>query len=239
MQNDDGPEGEFTEFMKGGKKEEIFVPASTEFRVIIPSNEKGTGFLRNLFKKNKRFLGGLITCEEFDNCIDTAAKLTAKVYSHNRKKDVEGIPIGINLTLAFASSLILAYFFLMYFGIKQKKEGFRTLAIFLLAISVFIVIVLTVIYLFQRPDKYPPYDAMVRKTLNAYFDRLNKKHEKQGLEWFVHEDHYWIEIRINKTTADTYRQMTNYKFEDDKSEDEALKPDEDFKSDGDEAYKTN
>ena len=126
----------------------VFVPASSESRVIIPSNEKGTGFLRNLYPDNKSYLGGLISEKEFNNCIDTAAKLTAKVYSHNRKKDVEGISLPVYLTLGLTSAMIFVYFFFMYFGIKDKKEGLTTIGIFLLAISVFIVIVLSIVNLF-------------------------------------------------------------------------------------------
>lgn len=46
---------------------------------------------------------------------------------------------------------------------------------------------------------------MVRKTLLAYFDRLNKKFRERGIEFYVQDNHYWIEIRINKSKADTWR----------------------------------
>jgi hypothetical protein len=46
---------------------------------------------------------------------------------------------------------------------------------------------------------------MVRKTLLALFERLNKKYGNRGLEWDVRDNHYWIEIKIDKKKADGYR----------------------------------
>jgi hypothetical protein len=85
-------QGEKNTFFRGGQPKEIFLPSSDESIIVIPSNVKGTGFLRNKYAENRRFLGGLISKKEFDSMVDTCSKLTAKVYSHNRKKDVEGIP---------------------------------------------------------------------------------------------------------------------------------------------------
>ena len=64
---------------------------STEALVIVPSNIKGTGFLRNKFDDNKQFIGGLLSENEFNEIIDKSSKMTALVYSHNRQKDVEGV----------------------------------------------------------------------------------------------------------------------------------------------------
>ena len=106
-------------FMKGGKQVPIMVPISSERAVVIPSNEKGTGFLRNMYPPSRRLLGGLISSEEFRNVVDTSCKLTAKVYSHNRKKDVEGIPTTLTLVLTLASILVFAYFACIYVGITN------------------------------------------------------------------------------------------------------------------------
>ena len=44
----------------------------------------------------------------------------------------------------------------------------------------------------------------------AYFDSINKKYEGRGVEWFVRENHYWLEIRINKEKAEVFRRSNNY-----------------------------
>lgn len=51
---------------------------------------------------------------------------------------------------------------------------------------------------------------MVRKTLLALFERLNKKYGNRGLEWDVRDNHYWIEIKIDKKKAEAYRRSINY-----------------------------
>lgn len=51
---------------------------------------------------------------------------------------------------------------------------------------------------------------MVRKTLLALFERLNKKYGNRGLEWDVRDNHYWIEIKIDKKKAEGYRRQINF-----------------------------
>ena len=75
-------------FIRGGRTIQKAIPPSNEQTVIIPSNYKGTGFLRNMYSKNKKYIRGLITRKEFDDIIDTASAISAKAYSHNRKADV-------------------------------------------------------------------------------------------------------------------------------------------------------
>jgi hypothetical protein len=95
------------------------VPKSTEHLVIVPSNIKGTGFLKNLYSKNRSFLSGLITRKEYDEIVEKAAKQTALAYSYNRKKDVEGISPAVVIALFISTVLLFCYFFLMYYGIRD------------------------------------------------------------------------------------------------------------------------
>lgn len=74
-------EGELMQFMRGGKTLEKRVPTCSEELVVIPSNLKGTGFLRKYYAPNKKYLGGLISKNEFDGVIDTCSVLTAKAFS--------------------------------------------------------------------------------------------------------------------------------------------------------------
>ena len=67
-------QGTVVTFIRGGKNVEKPVPKSTENLVIIPSNIKGTGFLKHLFAKNRPYLGGLIARKEFDDIIEKVSK---------------------------------------------------------------------------------------------------------------------------------------------------------------------
>lgn len=51
---------------------------------------------------------------------------------------------------------------------------------------------------------------MVRKTLLAFFERLNKKYGNRGVEFDVRDNHYWIEIKINKKKSEGWRKQVNY-----------------------------
>ncbi len=51
---------------------------------------------------------------------------------------------------------------------------------------------------------------MVQKTLNAFFERLDKKYGSRGLKFSVRENHYWIQIEIKKKQGEAYRRQMNY-----------------------------
>jgi hypothetical protein len=98
----------------------------------------------------------------------------------------------------------------MYYGIRDDDERARIAGFFLLGISVFITIVIGVVNFFQKPGKYTPFKEMVRKTLTAFFERLNKKYGNRGIEFDVRDNHYWIEIKINKKKSEAWRRQINY-----------------------------
>ena len=99
--------------------------------------------------------------------------------------------------MVFATLLLICYTFLMYYGIRDENTRLKIAAFFCLGISALMATVIGMINFFSRPDKYTPFKDMVRKTLSTYFDRLNRKYDPRGLEWYVHDNHFWIEVRIN------------------------------------------
>ena len=109
-------------FQRRGHQREIQVPFSNENMVVIPSNMKGTGFIRNTWFKNRPYSGGIIKMKEFNGILDTCSQITAKVYSHNRNKEVEGISKGVIMSLGLSTVLLLVFFFLMYYGIRDDDE---------------------------------------------------------------------------------------------------------------------
>ena len=158
-------QGEKVTFYRGGQPKEIYVPLSDENTVIIPSNIKGTGFLKNLYKKNRPYLGGLISRKDFDDIVEGCAKITAKVYSHNRIKDVEGVSNIVMLSLALASVLMICFIFLLYYGIRDDRTQEKIAGFFMLGFAVAITTIIGVINFFSRPDKYTSFKDMVKKAL--------------------------------------------------------------------------
>lgn len=225
-------QGKKVTFFRGGQPVEIYVPKSDENCVIIPSNVKGTGFLKNLYKPNRSYIGGLISKEEFNQIIEGCAKITAMVYSHNRKKDVEGIRPSIIYALGFSTILMVIFVFLMYYGIRNDNENQRITAFFCLGVSVFITTVIVIVNFFSRPDKYTPFKEMVRKALLKYFAQINKDHNTRGLDWDVRDNHYWLEIKINRSKAEAYRRLKKWDINQKSDSEEEIEGDGDRPNDG-------
>lgn len=128
-------------YMRGGATIFKKIPDNSASAIYICSNEKGTGFVRKMYNRNKPFIGGLITATEFKSAIDAASVLTAKVYSHNRKKDVEGISKTQQMILFCLMGLTLLYFILLFAGAKSNDNDVKLASYFTLAIVSFIAMV--------------------------------------------------------------------------------------------------
>ena len=112
--------------------------------------------------------------------------------------------------LLFSSVLLLTFIFLLYYGIRDDNQNERIAGWFMLGISVFITSVIGLVNFFSRPDKYTSFKDMVRKALIKYFAQVNKEYLAKGIEWDVRDNHYWLEIKINKVKADAYRKQIGY-----------------------------
>lgn len=150
-----------------------------------------------MYKQNRQYIGGLIKKLEFENMIDRASTLTAKVYSENRKADNEGIAQSVIYILASTTLMMLAYIFLLYYGIRDDDRRLRIAGFFLLGMSVFVTSIIGLRNFFQKPGRYTPFTAAVRKILDSVFVRENKVFKQRGIEFCVADNHYWIEIKID------------------------------------------
>ena len=83
--------------------------------------------------------------KEFNDAVDTCCRMTAKVYSHNRNKDVEGISYAVIISLAITSLLMIAYFFLLFYGIRDKQTNLRIAGYFCLGISVLVTSIIGIV----------------------------------------------------------------------------------------------
>lgn len=83
--------------------------------MIIPSNEKGTGFLRTCYSYD--ILYGVLEKDEFLKIIDMSSKVVAKVYSKKRLAENAGID-RFKIILSFiAMALATIFLCTIYLGI--------------------------------------------------------------------------------------------------------------------------
>mmetsp|Transcript_27639 Transcript_27639/g.26661 ORF Transcript_27639/g.26661 Transcript_27639/m.26661 type:complete len:234 (+) Transcript_27639:44-745(+) len=215
--------GEIFNFSRGGIQIPKLIPKASPTLAIIPSNKKGTGFYRNMWSENKAYLKGLMSKDEFESVVDMSSKLVSKVYSHNRKKDIEGLSWALIIALFIATVLLLCYFFMVYYGVRDENQPLRIVGYICLGLSVGLTSVIGIINAWARPDKYKPFKDMVRKTLVTFFDRINGKMGVRGLEWYVPDNHFWIEVKISLKKAKEYKDSIGYDpRQDPDSEDEDI-----------------
>lgn len=96
-----------------------------------------------------------------------------------------------------STALLFCYFFLMYYGIRDDNQKERIAGFFMLGVSVLIMVVIGIKNAVEQPGKYLSFKEIVEKSLRAYFAKQNKKYGSRGLDFYVGDNHYWIEIRVD------------------------------------------
>lgn len=87
--------------------EAITFPETDDTCIIIRSNEKGTGFMRNVYEK--RILKPHIGESEFIRVLDRASSLIQEVYSNKRRLDTQGTPFRIRMGMIL--SVVFGFLF--------------------------------------------------------------------------------------------------------------------------------
>lgn len=173
----------------------LAIPENTEELVIIPSNEKGTGFLRNLY--DERFLTGFITKEQFDKVIDECSKINARKYSEKRKADTEGTQKSMIMVISASYILTMAFFVTMFLALEKGDHLLSLISYIFLTVAFFLMTFVAITnYMSKKNVSNATYSEMVTKAIDKYFRQANLIYRKDNVEWAIVEGHFWIELRI-------------------------------------------
>jgi hypothetical protein len=143
-------------------------PENNPNLVVIPSNEKGTGFLRTCYDSD--ILGGLLHKDEFQLIVDNASKVVAKVYSKKRLADTADIGYYKLLLSFVAVVLAILFLALIYIGIEQQNYFLEVSAYCTVTMSFLIIIILSLYECFRDSSKkFIKFNKSVKEQLDIYF----------------------------------------------------------------------
>mmetsp|Transcript_17194 Transcript_17194/g.15201 ORF Transcript_17194/g.15201 Transcript_17194/m.15201 type:complete len:267 (-) Transcript_17194:37-837(-) len=176
----------------------INFPKNSPNLICIKSNDKGIGFLKGEGVYDSKFLAGVIKKDDFDDIINRASTLMGQVYSKKRKMDSQGVPTWYKLALLLA--IITAFpFLIMAYYLPEEDLWFEILTFTLLAVSLIIVSMVSVVNFCHKTDDIKTFEVMIMERVGIFFERLNEDEYKQkGMEWYLVPGHYWLELRIHK-----------------------------------------
>ena len=172
-------------------------PSNNANLVVIPSNEKGTGFLRTCYDED--ILEHIISKDDFQDIVDQASKVVAKVYSKKRLADTAVIDGYKTLLSTIAFLLGMAFMAMIYIAIDQQIIWMMQAAYGAMSGAFLIIGSLALYECFRDGSKkFIKFNNAVKLNLDRYFEKTNQKLNDKGLVWSVQEGHYWIECRIVK-----------------------------------------
>jgi hypothetical protein len=143
-------------------------PENSPNLVVIPSNEKGTGFLRTCY--DPEVLDGIMSKDEFLKIVDQASKEVAKVYSKKRLADTADID-SYKLWFSFlAFMLALLFLGMIYVGIDYEIFYLEVAAYCIMAFAMIIIVSLSLYECFRDSSKkFINFNPSVKKSLDIYF----------------------------------------------------------------------
>lgn len=125
-------------------------PDNNSNLVIIPSNIKGTGFLRTCYIKD--ILEDIISEDEFITIIDAASKIVAKIYTRKRLADAAGIDqkkvLLVTLSMIFATMFLI----LIYLAIESDNIYLEISAYCCVGLAFIIIIPISLYECFRKSD---------------------------------------------------------------------------------------
>jgi len=117
--------------------ENIKFPENSNELIIVPSNNKGTGFIKTCYDPR---LKGIMSEKEFKFVIEQAAKINAKAYSEKRIADAAQTPKWSVWLLTLSSLFTFVVFFVLYYAMFNENPTTMFIAAYsMLAASIAIV----------------------------------------------------------------------------------------------------
>mmetsp|Transcript_712 Transcript_712/g.835 ORF Transcript_712/g.835 Transcript_712/m.835 type:complete len:231 (+) Transcript_712:112-804(+) len=174
--------------------DEINFPESTPARIVIKSNEKGTGFMRNHY--HDEFCRNYITKKDFDIVVDKVSLIIGNEYSRKRKLDTKGMDMCTKVLMLVALLQLLLFFLFAMIFVETGTDGYKYVTIanafigFSIALSI-------MFYNYFRPyEENSTFEQMVFRKVNEHLIFINEDFRSQNLEWLLIPNHYWMELRI-------------------------------------------
>ena len=148
------------------------MPETNADHVIVPSNEKGTGFLRNCYSET--VLKNAMSKEEFLSWVDGATKVISLVYSKKRLADTEGISKFKVRLLKLALIAAFLFLILIYLAISRDNLQIEIASYVFLVLSFSLVVSLSFYECLRNADsKFVSFSIMAHRALEEYFSKVN------------------------------------------------------------------
>jgi hypothetical protein len=188
--------------------EEINFPPTNPARIVVKSNEKGTGFMRNHY--HEEYCRNYISKKDFDTTVDKVSLIIGNEYSRKRKLDTQGMTNWTKILLGIA--LIQMFFFSILALAYHWSEANRSILITTIAVAIFgfAIGLAILLYNFCRPyEETLTFEQMVFRKVSEYLSSANDTYRNQNIEWVLVPYHYWMEVRMMDKNERDYDNPNN------------------------------
>ena len=174
--------------------DEINFPETNPARIVIKSNEKGTGFMRNHY--HDEYCRSYVTRKDFDQVVDKVSLVIGNEYSRKRKLDNKGMDMCTKLLMLVAFlQLILFFIFAMIF-VETDNDPYKYITIANAFIGFAIALSIMMYNYCRAYEESSTFEQMVFRKVNEYLININEDFRSKNLEWVLIPNHYWMELRI-------------------------------------------
>jgi hypothetical protein len=137
--------------------------------------------------------------KEFLTNVDAISKVVGRIYSRKRLADTAGIDRFKVIMLGISFLLSIIFLLMIYAAIHYDSTSLEVTAYAIVSSAFLIMLSLSLFECLRSSDNnFLSFNTLVKKELNIFLAKINPTFEPRGLEWFVIDGHYWIELRINR-----------------------------------------
>lgn len=172
------------------------IPATSEDVVVVKPNDEALGFRYDCY--NKEMLEELISKEEFTETVRGASRICENGWMRKRKEESMDFNKNLKRILFISVFLIIVALILLYVVIYHQPSS--STAIFITAIIIIgIALTLTLFLIvnsFLQAPVFTDLEPHINAELENYFKVKNEAAKKNGLQWEIGQNFYWLQLRI-------------------------------------------
>ena len=169
------------------------IPSTTEFVIIVRSNNEGLGFRFDCYPAN--LLNNVISKEKFDYTVKEAHKICENAWTEKKKQENANFNPFVN-NLDFIAKLFTFIGLLLLVIYMYSDSGFAIFPIsfIFIGIACVIMVIVALISIFSEP-KFMGLDKTIKGKLQLFLKEENKKvYYPIGYEWRMEKCFYWLEL---------------------------------------------
>eukprot|EP01017_Pseudomicrothorax_dubius_P037293 TRINITY_DN5452_c0_g1_i3.p1 TRINITY_DN5452_c0_g1~~TRINITY_DN5452_c0_g1_i3.p1 ORF type:complete len:221 (+),score=45.88 TRINITY_DN5452_c0_g1_i3:48-710(+) len=178
------------------KLAKMTVPDTSENTIVVKPNNEALGFKTNCYEQ--RLKNFQVAKDTFDATVRECTRICESVWRMKKDEETAEYRPYLRYLLIFATLLVVVSFYLLTHMMDNDPENHTLLFGALVAVGIAILIAVYVIVTAKTSKpSFVNLEVEILAKLKEFLNAQNTTvYSSKGLEWWVQDQFYWLELRI-------------------------------------------